>query len=427
MKKTFKYGVHPKHNKSTKDLPIEIMDVPEEICIPLGQHIGAPAEAVVEKGDKVKVGDLIGKAKNFISANVHSSVSGEVTGVKFVENTFGIKVKHITIKNDFLYQTNFLTPLPDPTKEEIVERVKSAGIVGLGGATFPTSVKLMPQDNIHTLIINGAECEPYITCDHRLMLEYSKELIEGVILVKKAIGAEKVYIGIEDNKQDAIKALQEVAKDNIEIVELKTKYPQGGEKQLIYAITRGVVPDGALPSAIGTVVVSVATSFAVYEACKLGKPLFGRFMTVAGNGVINKKNLYVRCGISYSFIIDKLGSNNDYVKAISGGPMMGIAISNLNMCTAKGSSALLLLTEDEIRGTDPSVCINCARCQKACPMNLMPMFIDAYALTSDWELAKKYGANSCIECGCCTYVCPAKRPLVQSIKLAKKYIREKKI
>lgn len=423
--KTFRRGVHPKGNKLTARVAFEVMDVPEIVTIPLSQHIGSEAKPTVAIGDKVKAGSLIGAAQPGCSANVHSSVSGEVIGIKEIENVFGRKARHIAIKNDALYEEERLTSLDNPSGEDIVKRIFDSGIVGLGGATFPTAIKFGKK--VSTLIINGAECEPYITCDHRLMVEYTEAIMQGISFAKTACGASKVYIGVESNKPDAIHHLQSAASDNEEVVPLKTKYPQGGEKQLIYALTGAVVPEGGLPADVDCLVISIATCFAIYEACALGKPLYGRFMTVAGGGITNGRNIYVRNGVPLSYIAEKLGANQDYIKAIAGGPMMGIALDSLDICTTKGINSLLLLAPYEINCLPHSVCINCAKCASVCPMRLMPMFIDANVQAERYSEAKRYGALACIECGSCAYICPAKRPLVQSIRVAKKIIREKKI
>ncbi len=427
MKATFRFGIHPKDRKElTKDLPFETMEASDKVYIPVRQHIGAPSKPLVKKGDKVKAGSLVAQASGFVSANIHSSVSGEVEGFEMREDISGKKIEHIVIKNDFNYEEENMPILQDPSSEEIIERIKQAGIVGMGGATFPTHVKLMPKNPVTHLIINGAECEPYITADYRLMLEKPQEIIEGILLLKKALKANKAHIGIEDNKPQAIETMTALCQDKgINVVSLKTKYPQGGEKQLIYAITKKVVPKGGLPADVGCVVSNVSTAFAVYEAVKKGKPSYARFMTVSGKGIAAPKNLYVRNGIPFEEIASKLGTK-EFVKAVCGGPMMGIALPNLNAVTTKGASALLLLTEEEIRHAEGLTCINCARCHKSCPMNLMPMMIDSYMQKNNLDAVKAYDPDSCIECGCCGYVCPAKIPLVQSIRLAKKLLKERK-
>lgn len=429
MQLTFKKGVHPNdHKETSKDLAFEVMPVGEKVYIPLSQHIGKAASLVVEKGAKVKVGTLIGQIQGFISAKVHSSISGEVIGVTDRPNASGILVPHVVIQNDNLYQEDFLPPLNSPDKDEIIERVKDAGIVGLGGATFPTHVKLQCKIAVKALIVNGCECEPYITTDHRLMLEKAKEIMEGVEYAKKALNASMVYIGVEKNKKDAIISLMKHTNDeNVVFKELKTKYPQGGEKQLIYAITKEITPKGGLPSDIGYVVLNVSTIFSIYEAIKLGKPCFSRYMTVSGSGVKRPANLYVRNGIPISEIVDYLGESEGVVKAVFGGPMMGVSLHSYKPVTTKGSSSLLLLKEKDIREVTPTPCMNCGLCASVCPMNLLPMMIDRLILKGDVVQANKYYPMSCIECGCCAYVCPARRPLVQSQRLAKKLIYKSKI
>ncbi|HOK81908.1 MAG TPA: electron transport complex subunit RsxC [Clostridia bacterium] len=426
MSYLFNRGIHPKDKKElTADLPFEVMSAPAKVYIPLCQHIGAPAKARVSVGDRVKAGTLIGEATGFISANVHSSVSGTVVAIEQRENAAGRKIDHIVIENDGLYEEEALPPLENPTKMDIFTRCYDAGIVGMGGATFPTHVKIQPNKPIHTLIINGAECEPYITADYRMMLEHPKEIVEGISYIKTVLGAQKVVIGIEDNKPKAIDAMQAaVAGTDITVQKLKTKYPQGGEKQLIHAVTKLKVPWTGLPADVGVIVVNVTTAFAVYEAIKLGKPSYTRFMTVSGKGIKRPANLIVRVGTPFEDVVDYLG-HNDYVKAIVGGPMMGLSIANLNPVVAKGNSSLLLLDKSEEREIEPTPCINCGRCAMACPMRLIPMMTDRLILKDKIADSYKYHPQCCIECGCCAYVCPADRPLVQSQRLAKKLIKER--
>lgn len=427
MRATFKSGILAKGKKeATENIAFEEMLANDKVYIPISQHIGAACTPIVKKGDKVKAGTLVAALNGFVSANIYSSISGEVEGFELREDVFGAKIQHIVIKNDGKYEEETLQPIDNPTPEQIIERVKEAGIVGMGGATFPSHVKLMPKNPIKYLIINGAECEPYITADYRLMLEKAEGIVEGIKILQKALSAEQVIVGIEDNKPLAIENMDKFcSKEGIKVLALKTKYPQGGEKQLIYALTRLEVPRAGLPSDVGCVVFNVATAFAVYEAVKLNRPSYARYMTVSGKGVKNAKNLYVRNGIPFEEIAQALGVN-DYIKAISGGPMMGISLPNLRSVTIKGTSCLLLLTQKEIRQTIPSSCINCAQCHKVCPMNLMPMMIDCYMQAGNLDMAEKYDFNSCIECGSCAYTCPARIPLVQSIKLAKKLHKEKK-
>lgn len=430
MLKTFKHGTHPPESKFTEDCELQEFKVPQKLYISLSQHIGAPAKIAVSVGDTVKVGTLIGKANGFVSANVFSSVSGKVTKVVKLPTAIGTKADHVEIENDFLYESETLEPLQNPTKDEILERVKEAGIVGMGGATFPTSVKLVSSKPVDALIINGAECEPYITCDYRLLLEKTEKFVEGVKLLMKALSVEKAYIGIENNKIDAIKKLKELVSDGINVVTMKSKYPQGAEKQLIYTTTRRVVPTGKLPMDVGVVVANVHTAFSIAEAVYDGKPSYMRAMTVSGGGVETKGNYWVRNGIPYSYIYDECRGNvaeEVTQKVISGGPMMGFAQANLEAVTTKGSSSLLFLTQKEINKAEPTQCISCNRCSSVCPMNLLPFRMEQYTLNGNFEEVAKINAMSCIECGACTFVCPAKRPLLQAVRLAKKTIRERGI
>ena len=429
FRRTFARGIHPSDNKATtKDREFIPMPTGARVYLPLSQHIGAPAVPLVVAGTEVKVGSLIGRASGFVSNNVHSSVSGKVVGFEARENAQGNKITHIVIENDGKYEEELLPPLVDPTPEQIVERCKACGIAGMGGATFPTHIKLTTKSKINTVIINGSECEPYITTDDRLMRTKQAELFSGFEFIRKALNAKDVKIGIEDNKPTAIKAMRSACpNENYKVYALRAKYPQGGEKQLIYSIERKKVPNGGLPSDIGYIVLNISTAYAIYEACALGRASHSRFMTVSGGGVKNPQNIYVRFGVPFSEIADFLGYSYDIVKVISGGPMMGVSEANLNMVASKGSSALLLLTHAEIREVTPTVCIKCRRCNRVCPINLMPMMTDMFVLMDDFTTAKKYHPTSCIECGCCAYVCPARRPLVQSQRLAKKIIRERKL
>lgn len=427
MKLTFKRGIHPKGKKElTENALFEEMPTGKSVYIPLSQHIGAPCTAAVEVGAYVKAGTVVGLPNGYVSAAVHSSVSGIVTGFEMRVNAAGRKLRHVVIENDGLYEEETLTPLVNPTAEEIIARCKEAGIVGMGGATFPTHVKLEAKNKIETLIINGSECEPYITTDYRMMVDMPEKVMKGIEYIKTALKANSVSIGIEDNKPEAVKRMRECCPDeSFAVFELKTKYPQGGEKQLIYALSGLKVPNGGLPSELGFIVLNISTAYAIYEAVALGKACYSRFMTVSGGGVKRPANIFVRLGVPFREVIDFLGEYDTYVKAISGGPMMGISMANMDAVVSKGSSALLLLNNDEIRAVEPSACINCARCHKACPINLMPMMTDALILKNKIEETIKYSPMSCIECGCCSYVCPAKRPLVQSQRLAKKLIRER--
>lgn len=430
MALTFKRGVHPHDKKQyTADIPLSDMPVPDKLYISMCQHIGAPAEAVVKKGDKVKIGTLIGQAKGFVSANVYSSISGEVIGIEKRKNPQGNKVPHIEILNDKKYEEERLEPLINLTKDNIINRIKEAGIVGMGGATFPAHVKLSPNKPVDLLIINGAECEPYITCDYRLILEKMDDILQGIKYTMTALGVNRAVIGIENNKPKAIELLQSKVKDGIEVVPLKAKYPQGAEKQLIYAISKRKVPMGGLPMDVGVVVANMHTTFAIAQAVRDGIPSYMRAMTVAGQAIDKPCNIWVRYGVSYQDVYDYTKGNNQQIahKVLSGGPMMGFSQADLTPAVCKGTSALLFLTDEELSLSEASACINCSACRHVCPMNLMPMFLDSYTLAEDLETVKRYQVMNCIECGSCSYICPAKRPLVQSIRLAKKQIKEKGI
>ena len=423
----FKNGIHPKDNKSiTENKAIEVMPQPENICIPLSQHIGAPCESLVAVGDYVKAGQLIAKSEKAMSSNIFSSVSGTVTGFKTLPTATGAIVNHICIQNDFKDEKVFLEPLVNPSSQQILERIREAGIVGMGGASFPSHIKLNPPKSkkIDKLIINGAECEPYITCDYRVILEHTDELIEGIKLIAKVLNVDDIYLGIEDNKPEAIKTLK--GYKGINVIPLKTKYPQGAEKQLIYAITNRKVPLGGLPMDVGCVADNIHTAYSVFLAVNKGIPCYERVVTVSGRAVEKSGNYLIRTGTSYKYIAEYC-KVLDPQKIISGGPMMGFSVYNTDIVTAKATSSILFLNDSEISTISAETCINCGRCAKACPMFLMPMYIDSHSLAGDYKNAKKYGALDCIECGCCAYVCPTKRPLVQSIRLAKKIIRQKKL
>lgn len=428
--KTFKKGIRVPHNKRTGDRPLEDCAVPDVLYISVAQHIGKPAVPVVAVGDTVKAGTLIAAADGAISSNIFSSVSGKVVAVEKRKTPTGA-ASHIVIENDGKYDEQKLPPLESRDKDAVLDRIFEAGIVGMGGAGFPTRVKFAPKTPVDTFIINAAECEPYITCDHRLLVEHTKEVLCGAALLAGVLGLDKFIVGIEDNKPDAIKALED-AKTELgiacDIVALKSKYPQGAEKQMIYAVTGRKVPAGGLPADVGVVVGNVHTAYAVYDAVENNTPLYRRALTVCGGGIKDAKNLWVRTGTRYSDL-DAFcgGATDDCVKIISGGPMMGFAIEGEDYSVTKTTGAILYLSKSEANVLQPRPCINCSKCAKACPMNLMPMYIDAYALRGDFANAKKYGAMNCIECGCCAYSCPAKRPIVQSVRLAKRKIKEAKL
>ena len=398
------------------------------------QHIGAPAKPVVAKGDMVKVGTLVAEADGFVSAPVYSSVSGKVAKVDAVVDASGYRRMAVFVDvegdewEDGIDRSEQLVTLadrPELTAEEIVSKVKAAGIVGMGGATFPCHVKLTPPKGTKAecVIINAVECEPYLTADHRLMLEKPEEILVGLELIMKAVGVEKGYIGIENNKPDAIALLTEKAKTypHIEIVPLKVKYPQGGEKQLIAAVTGREVPaPPALPINVGAVVQNVGTTFAIYEAVMKNKPLVERVITVTGKSVKTPSNLLARIGTPMSQLLDECGGlPEDTGKVIGGGPMMGKTLMNLDVPVCKGSSGLLVLNEKESRRAEEQPCIRCAKCVSACPMGLEPYLLATGSSLRNWELAEENGITSCIECGSCQFTCPSARPLLDNIRMGK--------
>lgn len=428
--KTFKKGVKVPHNKYAESCVLTECPAPATVCIPLVQHIGKPAQAAVAAGDEVKAGTLIGRADGVISSNVFSSVSGVVKGVERRKTPTG-KCECVVIENDGKYEEALLPELKEIDRDSVLTRIRDAGIVGMGGAGFPTNVKFAPKTQVDVFIVNAAECEPYITCDYRLLVEHTEQVVRGAAYLAMALDVKKIYFGIEDNKPEAAVAVNKTLEEtgiSGEVVLLKSKYPQGAEKQLIYAITGRKVPVGKLPADVGAVVGNVHTAYAVYDALENGRSLYRRAVTVSGGGVKNPSNLWVRTGTSYSDCVEFCGGINDNcVKLLSGGPMMGFALSDLNYYITKTSGAILALDGSEANTLDPQPCINCSKCASACPMNLMPMYIDAYTLRGDYKTAAKYGAKNCIECGCCAFTCPAKRPIVQSVRLCKSKLRELKL
>lgn len=430
---TFRGGIHPPYKKEySNQKAIEKAENPKVVYIPLQQHIGAPASPIVQVGDSVKVGQKIGEQQGFVSCNVHSSVSGKVVAIKECEVAGGTGVC-VVIENDFLEEKHeSVKPkgeLDNLTKEEIVSIIKEAGIVGMGGATFPTHVKLSPppDKNIDVVILNGAECEPYLTADHRLMLENPEDVVFGLKVFMKALNVKKGYIGIEVNKPDALDAIQKAAQQykDIEVVGLEIKYPQGAEKQLIYACTGREVPSGGLPMDAGAVVNNVGTAAQVARTIKTGMPLIERITTVTGSCIKNPKNLITKVGTLVSEIIEQCeGFKEDKTvgKVIMGGPMMGIAQYTIDIPTNKGTSGILCLDEEESKTPKLQNCLRCGKCLSVCPAFLQPLYISAYSLKNDFENAQNYRALDCIECGSCSFVCPARRPLLQSVRNAKREI-----
>ncbi len=425
--KTFKGGVHVPDNKHlTEALAIEQMPIVPEYYVALSQHIGAPAQPVVKAGDKVNEGQLIAEAAKGLSANIHSPVCGEVVGIVSRKNAQGVLKEYIHLKTSAEQKSVSMKPLSEQcTAQEIVSRIAEAGIVGLGGAGFPTAVKLQPSEPVDTLIINGAECEPYLNSDNRLMIERSEEVVRGIRLIAKALGVQRIVVGIEANKPEAIARMS--GHEGVEVVTLKKKYPQGAEKMLIWATVKRKVPCGQLPMNAGVVVDNIATAYAVYNAVVNGVALYKKVMTVSGRGIATPKNIEVRVGTPLSAIVEYCGGlSQDTVKMIMGGPMMGVAIDNLDIALTKPDGGFLALTNKEADTLLPVNCIKCGRCVDHCPMSLMPLYIDFYTSVGDYQNAVKYGALNCMECGVCAYVCPSRRPIVQSVRLAKFKIKEKK-
>lgn len=430
-RKTFKGGAHPYDGKKmSRECPIEILNPGDTLVYPLSQHIGAMAKPLVKAGDRVLVGQKIAEKGGFISANIHSSVSGTVKAIEKRLVATGGMVDSIIVENDGMYEeaAPIFSGNPDElSKNEIIKIIEEAGIVGMGGAGFPTNVKLSPKnaDIIDSIIVNGAECEPYLTSDYRRMVEQTDKLVKGLKIVLKIFPDAKGYFGIEDNKPEAIEALLKATEneDRIEVVPLKTKYPQGGERSMIYAVTGRKINSKMLPADVGCIVHNVDTIYAIYNAVYNGKPLIERIVTITGDAVSTPKNFQVRIGTSFRELIDAAGGfTTEPEKIISGGPMMGFSFFNIDVPVVKGSSSLLAFIKDDVSHEEPSACIRCGRCAAACPEHLLPMKLAALAGQNEPEEFKKLGGMECVECGCCSYVCPAKRQVTQSVRSMKKLI-----
>lgn len=431
MLKTFRIGgIHPKENKFSAGKAIQPIAIPAQVIIPLTQHIGAPCQPVVKKGDKVKVGTLIGKTAGFVSANIHSSVSGTVLKVDKALDVSGYKCDAVFIRvegdqwEEKIDCSDTLIKECSLSSTEIIDKISAAGVVGMGGATFPTHVKLIPppKTKAETLIINAVECEPYLTSDHQLMMERTEEILVGTTILMKAINVNKAIIGIENNKKDAITKFTTTAKSypGITIQPLKVQYPQGGEKQLIDAVMRRQVPSGALPISVGVVVQNVGTAFAVYEAVQKNKPLVERVVTITGKDVKNPCNVLVRVGIPINNLIDAAGGLPETTgKIVSGGPMMGKAISSVEIPVTKGTSGILIIPTFESKRDRMKDCIRCTKCINVCAMGLNPTLLMNLTEYSEWDRAEKEHITDCIECGSCSYICPSNRPLLDYIRLGK--------
>lgn len=429
---TFKGGVHPYEGKElSESKPTQLLMPKGDLVYPMSQHIGAPAKPLVKKGDHVLVGQKIGEAGGFVSANIISSVSGTVKAVEPRRVSSGGMVTSVVVENDGEYQeVEGMGADRDPatlSKQEIRDIVKEAGIVGLGGAGFPTHVKLTPknEDAIDYILVNGAECEPYLTSDYRLMMEEPEKIVGGLKVVLQLFDKAKGVIGIENNKPEAIAKLKELVKDEprIEVCELLTKYPQGGERSLINAITGRTLNSSMLPADVGCIVDNVDTIISIYMAVCKTTPLIRRIFTVTGDAIQNPQNFNVKIGTNFQELVDAAGGfKNDPEKLIAGGPMMGMAIFDLNIPITKTNSALLCMTKDEVAANEPTPCIRCGKCVSVCPSHIVPVKMMKAALKGDCEAFEKLNGMECVECGSCAYICPAKRPLTQAFKEMRKTV-----
>ncbi len=426
-------GVMVPHSKNTKDMPVRRIPAPEEVVLPMSQHIGAPCEPTVKVGDNVKVGQVVGDSDKYVSAPIHATVSGKVTAIKEMRTATGVVSQAVFIENDGEME-NFedLKPPKIDTREEFITAIRQSGLVGLGGAGFPTHVKLnfKPDAGIDTLVINAAECEPYITVDYRECIDNSWHVFNGIHLIKDMLGFKKVVIAVEDNKPEAIKILERIAekddeRDEIKVMPLKSKYPQGAEKMMVLSATGRKVPPGKLPADVGCVVMNVASAAFIARYVRTGRPLVSRSLTVDGSAVATPQNVRVPVGTEIEYIIQQCGGyREDPVKIVTGGPMMGAAIVDTHHPILKSNNAILVLGKEDISVKHETDCIRCGRCAKACPLSLMPTVIERYAKARDISALNRSGAMVCMECGSCAFSCPAGRPLVQYMRNAKAIIKE---
>lgn len=436
MLKTFpKGGIHPAENKITSSKAIKRMPVPKAVYVPIAQHIGIPSEIIVDRKDKVEIGQIIAKSGGFVSSNIHSPIAGTVTKLDMIVDTSGYKKQCIIIRTDQKNESNFKVP-DFPLKKEIsmnqkniLQHIRDCGIVGLGGATFPSHVKLdLKNDNlVDCLIINGVECEPYLTADHRLMLEKADEIIVGIQILMHALHISEAIIGIENNKKDAIKVLKQAGQsDNrIKVAALQVKYPQGSEKQLIKAILKREVPKGGLPMDVGVIVHNVGTIFAIYQAVQHNQPLIERVVTVTGKKIENASNFWIKIGTPIKDLVEEVGGLPEGTrKIVNGGPMMGKAIKNTDVPVTKGTSGILVISEDEASRQDSKNCIRCGQCVFVCPMGLEPHLLMNLSEKGLYERAASEDVMTCIECGSCSYVCPSHRPLLDYIRFGKSIVKK---
>lgn len=432
---TFQGGIHPDDGKElSKDSPVTAIEAGDTLYYSVSQHIGAPAKPVVAKGDRVLKGQMVAEAGGFVSAPVYATVSGTVKGIEKMRMAGGNLADCIVVENDRQMEEVSYEPvssLDSLTKEEIRKRISAAGIVGMGGAGFPTHVKLSPKEpeKIDYILVNGAECEPYLTSDYRRMLEEPEKIVEGLRVILKLFPQARGYICIEDNKPDCIKIMEPLCREdsNIEVKTLKTKYPQGAERMLIYAVTGRKINSSMLPADAGCIVDNIDTVAAIRNAVLLGEPLMSRIMTVTGDAVKEPKNLLVPMGMLMSEVVEAAGGfKTEPAKIIAGGPMMGNALFGLRVPVIKTSSAILALSRDEVAASEPSACINCGRCMEACPGRVIPARLAVFADKGDEESFLKYNGMECCECGCCSFVCPAKRQLTQSIRSMRKILLAKR-
>ena len=436
MLKTFpKGGIHPAENKITSFKAIKRMPVPKVVYVPIAQHIGIPSEIVVGRKDKVVIGQVIAKSSGFVSSNIHSPVAGTVTKLDMMVDSSGYKKQCIVIRTDQKNESNFEVqdfPLKkDITmdQKDILQHITDSGIVGLGGATFPSHVKLdLKNDNqVDCLVINGVECEPYLTADHRLMLEKADEIIVGIQILMQALHIKSAVIGIENNKKDAIKALKNaaVSDDRIKVAALRVKYPQGSEKQLIKSILKREVPKGGLPMDVGVIVHNVGTIFAIYQAIQYNQPLMERVVTVTGKKVEDASNFWVKIGTPIKDLVQEVGGLPEGTrKIVNGGPMMGKAIKNTDVPVTKGTSGILIIAEDEASRQESKNCIRCSNCVFVCPMGLEPHLLMNLSEKGLYERASAEDIMTCIECGSCSYVCPSHRPLLDYIRFGKNIVKK---